>query len=620
MATGNKDLARIPVFDGQDFSDWKYRMELIFEELKLLGTVQNRPTDVVRAAADFNDKARRIIAEGLSQMHLEYAKKPSAYEAWTNLCRNFEGKNAINRCINFEKLIYLRCDEDKPLHEFYKNFDKLLNEYTAAGGDLPDLEIITIFMTKIPKKFKHVKSALQTIASDEITMDRVRTRLLEEELQEQGESERDPANDDSSVGAAFKTQKKNAYKPKANVTCFNCGERGHKSNVCKNRSKNPNFKNKNVDRKDKPEGPGKFACIVKSLLSPKEDDEDQIIFAVDSGASDHLVNDLSILTNVREIPSFTIEVAKEGQSLSVSKGGAMPVLTFVKGREIELDFSNVCFVPGLSHNLLSVSRLDEFGFTFGIENGVLSCYKNEQLIFEAIKHNGLYWTSFEPLKHRAHASKKSMDLNELWHRPLGHINMYKVSKMANGAVNGIKKDITSELGFCECCVKCKQTRLPFNKKRNPATRPLERIHSDVCGPFPAETFDGYKYYVTFIDDFTHMCTTYLLKRKSEVFTCFKNYKNMVEAKFGAKISKLRCDCGGEYSSNEFKLQNCSSGIVIDFTPPYNPELNGVSERMNRTLCDKARCLLKDAGLNNEYWGDTYSLLFNESYCNRCTRW
>ena len=42
-------------------------------------------------------------------------------------------------------------------------------------------------------------------------------------------------------------------------------------------------------------------------------------------------------------------------------------------------------------------------------------------------------------------------------------------------------------------------------------------------------------------------------------------------------------------------------IKQEFTVPYNPEQNGMAERMNRTLVEMTRCMLKDCGLDKSYW-------------------
>lgn len=64
-----------------------------------------------------------------------------------------------------------------------------------------------------------------------------------------------------------------------------------------------------------------------------------------------------------------------------------------------------------------------------------------------------------------------------------------------------------------------------------------------------------------------------------------------------KISKIKCDNGGEYSSNLFKNFCTNKGIEICYTP----QMNGVAERMNQTLMDKARAMITQAGMNKVFW-------------------
>ncbi|KAH9095726.1 hypothetical protein LEN26_017763 [Aphanomyces euteiches] len=46
-----------------------------------------------------------------------------------------------------------------------------------------------------------------------------------------------------------------------------------------------------------------------------------------------------------------------------------------------------------------------------------------------------------------------------------------------------------------------------------------------------------------------------------------------------------------------------SGILQYFSPAYTPELNGMAERMNRTLIESARCMLEHARLPKGYWAE-----------------
>ena len=113
---------------------------------------------------------------------------------------------------------------------------------------------------------------------------------------------------------------------------------------------------------------------------------------------------------------------------------------------------------------------------------------------------------------------------------------------------------------------------------------------------------GYRYFITFTDDFSRYGYIYLMRVKSESFEKFKEFKSEVENQLNRKIKTLRSDRGGEYLSHEFTdyLKEC--GIVSQRTPPGTPQWNGVSERRNRTLLDMVRSMTCEAQLPPNLWG------------------
>lgn len=158
--------------------------------------------------------------------------------------------------------------------------------------------------------------------------------------------------------------------------------------------------------------------------------------------------------------------------------------------------------------------------------------------------------------------------------------------------------------ICEVCIQAKQTRNPFDDvAERRATRPLEVIHSDVCGPFTPRTWDNKRYFLTFIDGYSHFTVVYLLHSKDEVQEKFEEYYARVTAFFGTRVARLRCDNGGEYLGGSFQKFCRSKGISIETTVPYSPQQNGVAERMNRTLLEKSRAMIQDAGLPKSMWGE-----------------
>jgi hypothetical protein len=155
--------------------------------------------------------------------------------------------------------------------------------------------------------------------------------------------------------------------------------------------------------------------------------------------------------------------------------------------------------------------------------------------------------------------------------------------------------------ICQVCLEGKQTKLPYNTQRVRAKRPLERIHSEVVGSISPISYDGSRYILTRVDDYTHFLGTYAIKNKSEVVNRIRDYKAAVTARFSVEICKFRCDNRGEYVTNEPKEFFAEKRTQFDYTIPYSPALNAVSEQMNHKVLDKARSMLIGSGLPNNLW-------------------
>ena len=81
---------------------------------------------------------------------------------------------------------------------------------------------------------------------------------------------------------------------------------------------------------------------------------------------------------------------------------------------------------------------------------------------------------------------------------------------------------------------------------------------------------------------------------------------MVETETGLKVKCLRSDNGGEYINGGFSEYCAAQGIRMEKTIPGTPQQNGVAERMNRTLNERARSMRWHAGLPKTFWADAVS--------------
>ena len=115
-------------------------------------------------------------------------------------------------------------------------------------------------------------------------------------------------------------------------------------------------------------------------------------------------------------------------------------------------------------------------------------------------------------------------------------------------VTGLPEIQVDHEGICKGSAEGKSVKSPFPSSESKAKGVLDIIHSDVCGPMSTSSSNGYVYYVSFIDDYSHKTWVYFLKSKDEVLGKFKEFKALVENLSERKIKILRSGNGGDYTS------------------------------------------------------------------------
>ena len=91
------------------------------------------------------------------------------------------------------------------------------------------------------------------------------------------------------------------------------------------------------------------------------------------------------------------------------------------------------------------------------------------------------------------------------------------------------------------------------------------------------------------------------KKKVDEFSIFKIFKTRVEFQSEKKIKCLRTDNGGEYTGEEINSFCQQEGIKRQFTMAYTPQENGIAERMNKTLLERTRAMLRTMGMTKSFW-------------------
>ena len=332
---------------------------------------------------------------------------------------------------------------------------------------------------------------------------------------------------------------------------------------------------------------------------------------IDSAASIHMTFDKNSLVNYIEYDKpKPIGLGDDTILLAMGEGTLhIPMFDPDTNKQFTMTLSNVHFVPKLTKNLLSVGTMTTKGAEVLFDNDKCIVHKDGRSI--TIGHAvGKKLYLLNNVRDQATFVNNAVPSSELWHYRLGHLNMAYVEQLIKGDLVSGMKSKSSEFNRCEPCILGKMKRASFPKKsESSTTQPLELVHTDVCGPLEVPSHGGSRYFLSFTDDFSRYTVVYFLRNKSEVLSKLKEYTKMMESSTGSKIKRLniiRSDNGGEYSSNDFKRYCHEFGITHQFTNPYSPEQNGVSERFNRTIMETARSMLIHAHLPLAFWAEAVS--------------
>ena len=109
------------------------------------------------------------------------------------------------------------------------------------------------------------------------------------------------------------------------------------------------------------------------------------------------------------------------------------------------------------------------------------------------------------------------------------MNYYKLKMMMKKPMlKGLPQLDVREDTVCAGCQYEKVHQLSQEDSEYRAEESLELIHLDVFGPVKQPSISGFRYMITFIDDFSRYMWVYFMKKKSEALRKFKEFKEMVE--------------------------------------------------------------------------------------------
>lgn len=183
---------KIPLFDGSNFSNWRFRVEsaldvkdllkFIEDDLEtLLGEVEDEDEAGKEALKKSEKQCKNIIVQSVHDSQLENIKgKTFAKDMIDTLASIYERKSIASQLILRRRLLTMKFNEVNDISDHFLEFDRTIRELISSGANLEDLDIVCHLLITLPNTYDALVTAIETMDQSLITLDFVKGRLIDE--------------------------------------------------------------------------------------------------------------------------------------------------------------------------------------------------------------------------------------------------------------------------------------------------------------------------------------------------------------------------------------------------------------------------------------------------------
>ncbi|KAJ4701136.1 Retrovirus-related Pol polyprotein from transposon TNT 1-94 [Melia azedarach] len=456
----------------------------------------------------------------------EVTDEETAQDLWLKLEGLYMTKSLTNKLLLKQRLFSLRMQEGMPLRDHLDQLNTILLELRNIDVKVEDEDAALILLVSLPLSYENFVQSF-IVGKDTVSLEEVRSSLHTRELRHKATGTSADNQAAGLVGSGSyghgnsgkkKFKKPVSKGPKPNDVCNYCKEKGHWKSDCPKKKR----------QQDKPTSTAAVADTNSEediVLVADEHTDHNDVWILDSGASYHICPRREWFTTYEQVDGGNISMANSFVCKAVGIGS-------IKIRTHDGKFctlNDVRHVPLMTKNLISLSMLDNKGFSFQGEGGVLHVCKGSNVVLKGVKRGTLYFLQGSTLSSSVAVASSEIDkdnMTKLWHMRLGHMSargMQILSKWDLLCGHKIK-----DLEFCEHCIFGKLHRSKFPKAIHRTKGTLDYIHSDCWGPSRVESLESHRYFVSMIDDFSRMTWVFIMKHKSEAFKNFRQWKALVE--------------------------------------------------------------------------------------------
>lgn len=467
-------------------------------------------------------KVKNFLFQAIDREILEtILEKGTSKEIWDSMKKKYQGSTKVKRAQlqalrrEFE---LLAMKEGEKVDSFLGRTLTVVNKLKTNGEVMQQSTVVSKVLRSLTTKFNYVCSIEESNDLSTLSIDELHGSLLVHEQRMHGHHDEEhvlKVAQESNLGrgrgrGVFRggRGKGRGRQPlnKATIECYKCHKLGHFQYECPDWEKKANY----AELEDGEEG----ELLLMTYVEPHQTRREMVWF-LDSGCSNHMTGNKEWFSDLDENFSQTVKLGNDTRMTVVAKGS---IRMQVNG--ILQVISDVYYIPELKNNLLSIGQLQEKGLAILIQDGTCKVFHHRRgLIMQSDMSGNRMFSVLAYVEPKSSMCLKAEAVSEkeshMWHCRFGHLNhkglrtlFYK--KMVIGLPS-----LSSPKEICTTCLTGKQHRESVQKMSLwRASKHLQLVHSDICGPIKPASSSNKRYILSFIDDLTRKTWVYFLHEKS----------------------------------------------------------------------------------------------------------
>ena len=328
-----------------NYPTWRFKVELLLVREELWryvdpGVKPEGEPDAIWNAGDAKARATIGLLIEDNQHGLIRASR-TAKDTWTALQNHHQKTSLTSKVSLLKQICDKRFADGDDMAEHLFEMEELFSRLTNAGQELGENLTVAMILRSLPTSYDTLTTALESRSDDDLTLELVKRKLLDEAAKRQG----------TGSSSALRVGHCSRKKKKPLIECHYCGNQGHKQKECRKFARDSEKQPKQQEKPTKKKDTVSFA-----LAAGASDGNAVKPWVVDSGATRHTVADRRYFRELRESEVKFVTLADRKQAEVRGEGSCNVECVDEHGHRREMDISFALYAPTLSMNLLSGSH------------------------------------------------------------------------------------------------------------------------------------------------------------------------------------------------------------------------------------------------------------------------